>query len=272
MTGPTGRWSSSVACRRARRSRTNNPVTLAGLQHNETRSVTVSLQPTATIAGTIYRPNGQTPAADGTVTLNPGTFSQKNIVLTEAAAGVYRFEGLPLSTYTLRYTDANGRIRAVQFSVQLSQNNEVVTRDMTMVGLGTVTGRVSNPDNSSASGLSVTVSSNAPNVGGSWSATTNASGIYSVSNVPVGAIVATTGNAALNLLGEATGTLATDLQTLTLDIVLQTSAVNLPLGTALRDAFSTIYTVQRTNIKPASVTTSSPAVGGGERRRDPFTG
>ncbi len=250
-------------------------VTLAGLQHNETRSVTVSLQPTATITGTIYRPNGQTPAADGTVTLNPGTFSQKNIVLTEAAAGVYRFEGLPLSTYTLRYTDANGRIRAVQFSVQLSQNNEVVTRDMTMVGLGTVTGRVSNPDNSSASGLSVTVSSNAPNVGGSWSATTNASGIYSVSNVPVGAIVATTGNAALNLLGEATGTLATDLQTLTLDIVLQTSAVNLPLGTALRDAFSTIYTVQRDGgiTGPASVTTSLPrlsvVVNGAET---PFTG
>ena len=144
---------------------TGQSATLAGLQPGETRNVTVALQPTATITGTIYRPNGQTPASDGTVTLNPGSFQAKNIVLTTDSAGVYRFEGLPLSAYNLRYTDVNGRISAVAFNVQLSQNNEVVTRDLTMIGLGTVTGRVSNPDNSSAAGLSVTVSSNAPNVG-----------------------------------------------------------------------------------------------------------
>ncbi len=233
---------------------------LAGLLPGETRNVTVALQPTATITGTIYRPNGQTPASDGTVTLNPGSFNAQHITITSQDNGVFRFEGLPLSSYSLRYTDANGRIRAVAFNVQLSQNNEVVTRDMTMIGLGTVTGRVSNPDNSSAAGLSVTVSSNAPNLGGSWSATTNASGVYTVGNVPVGAIVATTGNPALNLLGEATGTLSTDGQSLTLDIVLQTSAVNLPLSTPLRDAFGTNYFVQRDGgfTGPAGLATSLP--------------
>lgn len=210
-------------------------------------AVTVQLQPVAAIAGQVFLPNGESPATAGTVHVRYrfSTGVLRTLALSEANGGTFLAEGLPLAAYDLFAYDAQGRLRAVLRNVQLTENGQVAGVSMTFVGLGTVSGLVTNPNGSSASGLTVTVQALAPEVGRSFSAVTNAGGVYTVSGVPVGSVLATTGNPSLELLGEATGVLAGDGMTLTLNIALQSSAVALPLSTPLRDAYAQDFSLRR---------------------------
>ncbi len=190
----------------------------------QVRAVTVTLQPTASIAGTVFRPDGQTP--DGAARVAPCEQCGPTPVNPD---GTYRFDGLPLGTWTVAAFDAEGRRRAVARNLRLTTNGQVVVADLTMIGVGTVTGRVLNPDNSSAPNLTVTLRSLDPTFGGFRVVVTDAAGFYTVSDVPVGPVVATAGNTGAGLLGEASGTLVGDGGTLGLDVLLKNNAVTLPV-------------------------------------------
>lgn len=200
----------------------------ATLSAGDVKNVTVVLQPTATITGRVHLPNGQSPAVDGRVVVTRQTapFTEVSIVLTPEADGLYRVEGLPLAGYLVRVFDAAGQLRGIARNVVLASNNEVVTRDFTLVGLGTVSGRVVNPDGSAASGIAVVVTSFVPEFGSSRTVTADGGGHYVVERVPVGGVLATAQTA--QLIGEARGQLTVDGQTLTLDILLESNIVTLP--------------------------------------------
>ena len=190
----------------------------------EVKPVTVALEPTASFAGVVYEPDGQTPAAG--VSVHAGAVS-----VTTDANGNYRIDGLRLPPqYTLNVYDALGRRRAyTRTPLKFTGPGQVITRDFTMVGLGTVTGRVLNPDSSSAQDLSVAVTSFNPDFGGGRYGSTNAGGFYTIEDVPVGAFLVTTGNPVMQLLGEAAGTLDTHGTTVTVDIVLTSNAITPPV-------------------------------------------
>ena len=209
------------------------------------RAVTVALEPTGTITGLVLLPNGSTPAPSGTVTLQ-GYYSNRSVTLTAADNGAFSFTGVQMGTWNLLVSDASGRRRAVARNVTLTANGQQESRTLTYVGLGTVTGTVSNPPpGGGAAGIPVTVQSLTPEFGGSYGATTNAAGSYSVANVPAGDVIVTASNSVQQLLGDATGRIAADGQSITVDVVLQSSAVSLPLATPLQGAYGQTWTMQR---------------------------
>ena len=195
------------------------------LAAGEVKALTIALEPTGTIAGVIYEPDGQTPAAGARVDI-PEVAST-----ITGADGAYRFEGLPLPPrYELFVRDTVGRLRAFnRTSVKFTGAGQLVTLNFTMVGLGTVNGRVLNPDSSSAQDLFVSVTSFHPDFGGVRGGTTNAAGFYTVTNVPVGPFAVWTGDASRLLLGEGAGSLAAHDGTATVDVVLTSNAVTPPV-------------------------------------------
>ena len=108
------------------------------LAPGEVAEVTVQLQATASIAGSVFAPDGQTPQTSGTVSIvGPGNFgwSRFNTVPINLD-GTFRIDGLALGTYQLGAYDSGHRLRAlVKTPIPLSANGDVATRTMTLVGL-----------------------------------------------------------------------------------------------------------------------------------------
>ncbi|MGE5243771.1 MAG: carboxypeptidase regulatory-like domain-containing protein [Betaproteobacteria bacterium] len=211
------------------------------LAAGEVRQVTVMLQAVASIAGTVFAPDGQTPVSDAQVLV----FTSGTTALTARvnSDGTFRFDNLPLGTYPVEARDTTNRTRA-RATVSLTANGQVADTTLTYVGAGNVTGRVLNPDGSSAAGLSVQVQSLNAGFGGFFPATTNAAGLYEADGVPVGAFGVSTGDPARQLLGEGSGTIAQDGQVVNVDILLQSNALALPYG-PVYDANNFSYSVQQ---------------------------
>jgi hypothetical protein len=170
--------------------------------------------PTGSIVGTVFAPNGQSPATSGRVVIVGGA----QTALTQA--GTYRFDGVPLGSHTLQVYDANNVLRAIATNVVLAQDDQEVERNLTFIGRGSVSGTVFYPGGSSASGLEVRVKSSNPTLGAIVETTTNAGGEYKVDNVAVGPIAVHVEDAALGFIGDAEGTLVDDGQPLVLDVQL----------------------------------------------------
>jgi 5-hydroxyisourate hydrolase-like protein (transthyretin family) len=196
------------------------------LAPNAVLPVAVRLEATATIRGTLFAPDGQTPATGGRISLFGVVPPYPSYIADVGADGSYNAAGIRLNTYELRATDESGRLRAILPGVAVSANGQVETRDLTEVGLATVRGRVINPDSSSASGINVSIQSLNPTFGGFRSATTDAAGFYEATGLAVGDVFVRAGDQSRNLLGEARGTLAQHDEVLVLDILLQNNAVS----------------------------------------------
>jgi hypothetical protein len=102
-------------------------------------SVTVRLQSFGSIAGIVFQPNGTTPAPGITVHI----FGQVNRTTTTGLDGGYRFDIVPTSTYTVQASDSGG-LRASASGVVVSSQGQIAQQNLTMIGLGTVQGLVSN--------------------------------------------------------------------------------------------------------------------------------
>lgn len=199
-------------------------------------SVLVSLQPAGTILGRILAPGGTLPAAGTAVRLTAFDFLRQS---TSGADGSFRFDAVPLGTYALEAVEA-GRLRARETGITLAANGDVVTRNLTLVGLGTVTGQVLNPDGTVAPGVGVRVQSINSVVGGFFTATTGTDGRYGVGGVPVGGFVVTATSGQTR--GETSGHIDQDGQQVTADVHLLNNAITLPVN--LWDANNFFFNVQ----------------------------
>lgn len=90
---------------------------------DETASVTVVLQSTGNVHGTVLRPDGVTPSIGATVTL---TGTGVNVKTTTFSTGEFTLTGLPLGTYSISVYDVatNGYARVL--NVTLAQNGDDV--------------------------------------------------------------------------------------------------------------------------------------------------
>jgi len=95
--------------------------------------------------------------------------------------------------------------------------------------VGHVTGRVINPNGSSAGSVSVTLQSISPTFGTFVTTFTNAAGIYDFGNIYAGQVIVSASNNAAGLLGEAHGAVTVDGAAVTLDIQLAANAVHFPV-------------------------------------------
>ncbi len=208
------------------------------LAANQTQPITIQLTPTASIAGTLFGPDGVTPAIGSASLYIPGYYPSWVATAQAGADGQFRFDGLQLSAatptgpvtrpYIIYAHDQAGQRRAIRTGIELRVNDEVQVADLTFVGLGSVHGRVLNPDSSSAAGISVQIRSLHPTFGRSYNVTTDAAGFWEVLSVPVAAFSVRAGDVGRGLLGEAYGTLATHGDRAGADILLQSNAVDLP--------------------------------------------
>jgi plastocyanin len=198
-----------------------------------TANVAVQLQPAGTIGGRVFDVDGTTPVGNAPVRLLNNNFFF-NVVreIRTAPDGSYSFEAVPLGIYHVDARDATNRVRARVNNLTLNTNAQVITQDLTFVGLGVVTGQVFNPDNTLAPNVSVTIQSNNPQVGGFFSTFTNAQGDYTLTGIPVGAYTATATSFAQQqpLRGETTGQVTAHQETVRADIHLLNNAISLPVN------------------------------------------
>lgn len=196
--------------------------------------VTVLADPAASVTGMVYQPDGLTPASGVTVALmtpdcKSGSWSCRSTSMKTDGDGGFTFAAQKLDTYELYVRDANGQLRAKSMDIVLTSDGQTEQRNLTMVGLGTVNGRVYMPNSSSgAPNMAVTVQGKNPDFGVTTTVRTNAGGYYQVERIPVGNIAVTSGDIGQMLLGETSGALSADGAILTLDVALLSNAVNMP--------------------------------------------
>jgi hypothetical protein len=193
----------------------------------QTMPITVSLEPTATLAGTVYLTDGQTPATGIVVTLTNSYDYTKTA--TTGPDGRYQITGVPLRNFLLQAADSSGLTRVKINSLTITANGTTQTQDLVFVAVAHVTGRVINPNGSSAGNISVTLQSLNPTFGTFVSTFTNAAGIYDFANVYAGQVIASASNTPAGLLGEARGAVTVDGAAVTLDIQLAANAVRFPV-------------------------------------------
>ncbi|HEX3153214.1 MAG TPA: carboxypeptidase regulatory-like domain-containing protein [Candidatus Angelobacter sp.] len=201
-------------------------------------TATIQLQPAGSVLGRVLNTDGITPLANVSVQIFGPVFRQ----VSTASDGSFRFDALPLGTYTMQSFDGTGRLRARNTGITLANNGDVITTNLVFVGLGTVQGTVRNPDGTLANGVSITLQSANPQVGGFLTTTSNASGAYTINSVPTGSFTVTASVPAKQLVAETFGQIASDGAVATVDIQLLNNAVNLP--TNLWDASDFFFNVQ----------------------------
>ena len=197
---------------------------------NGSTPITVTLQPAGNIGGTVFGPDGATPAPGIQVQLQ----GQVNRTTTSAADGSYQFATVPINTYALAAVDSYGNVRASAANVALTSQGQTVTQNLTLIGVGTVSGLVSNPDGTPAVGIGVTLNSLAPGYTRSFPTATDVNGNYSITQVPVGGfnVTALQQSATQLLAGSATGAIPSNGGTATANIVLSTTAFPVSLNPA----------------------------------------
>ncbi len=187
-------------------------------------SITVQLQPAGLVLGQVLGVDGISPIAGTPVQINGPQSRQINT----ASDGSFRFDALPLGTYTLQALDANGRVRARNTGITLASNGDVLTSNLVFVGVGTVQGHVVNPDGTAATFLGVSLRSSNAQIGGLLNTSTDSFGNYSISGVPVGSFTVTASDFNRRVFGETLGSVDQDGQSVTANIQLTSNAINLP--------------------------------------------
>jgi len=202
------------------------------LTYNGSLTLTATLQAVGTIQGVVYQPDGETPVAGATVNINYG-----HAPVVTAANGSFQFANMSLGHYSLSATDAAGYVRASISGVSLQSAGATVIQNLTFAGVGTVTGLVSNPDNSPAENTSLSVLSQNPAIGGTRYVNTGADGTYTVTEMPVGKFSIVVQGLSSNLTGYALGTMPSNGASVTANIQITTNTVTLPVSFTDGDNF-----------------------------------
>jgi hypothetical protein len=205
-----------------------------------TTTIKVQLQSAGNLSGTVFAPDGSTPVPN----INVQLVGQVSRQTSSGANGAFKFAVVPANTYQLEAIDSVGTIRAVT-NVTIATQGQQVVQNLTLSGVGTVTGRILNPDGSVAPGVSVLLQAQASGLGRNFSAASDVNGIYKITQVPTGVftVTASTQSATQRLLGENTGQITSDGSTVTADIQLVANVIQLPA--TLYDANNFDYGIQQ---------------------------
>jgi len=209
----------------------------------------VQLTTTGTVQGHFFLPDGVTPVPNATIQLTAnGSSIGQFTSLGAGDVGAYSFQYVPAGPIQLRAQDPlTGRTGIAAGTITIQ--GQVVTLDVKAEGLNTVQGLVTR-NGAPQPGASVTL------VSGNFQATTtaDANGLYLMTGVPEGVIVATASLGTDFLSGTATNTVSGDGKILTLDVALRSS------GTV---AGRVVMADGVTPAPPSSVSINVGGVGGG---------
>ncbi len=168
------------------------------LQDSQFVTNNLMLSPSASIAGTVFRPDGLTPITNVQVTL-------RGVGLTRNTdtAGQYRFDALPLGGYTLDVLDPLTGDRGRGDAVLVAQG-EIRTANITLNGQGSVMVTVRDGASNLVSGAQVRVTGQTQ-FGGSFSGVTASDGTFIFSGVFAGNFAASATDPATGFAGSSSG-------------------------------------------------------------------
>lgn len=185
-------------------------------------SITITLEPAASLTGSVFEVDGVTPAAGVAVELSPSGRR-----MTTGTDGVYRFDALPLRSYIIDVSAGNGDRQRVVSNLQTA--GETVTQNLVLNGLGRVNVTVVDGTGMPVPQAQVEITSQTP-FGGTQRARSNIDGVAVFENVLAGAFTA----AAMDPIDELGGSLASSvLVAETVDIILQLEDAAGIVGTVL---------------------------------------
>ena len=188
--------------------------------------VTVTLEPVGTIRGRVFAADGVTPVPGvslriGVIFLGVG----RGAYATSAADGSYEFTELPLRTGYEMFALVGGRTRARNPGLSLTSPGQVLVHDVVLVGVGTVSGVVTDPAGAPVVGAAVKLQISSGHYQGSFNTSTVAGGTYSLADVPVGPFTLTASRPGQSVSRVAE--ISQDGEALTIDLQLLSSFVTL---------------------------------------------
>ncbi|HXG46421.1 MAG TPA: carboxypeptidase regulatory-like domain-containing protein, partial [Methylomirabilota bacterium] len=209
-----------------------------------TAAVTVNLQGAGSIAGRVFAADGTTPVP-GMLVRASGPRGRDT---RTDAEGAFRFDIMPTGTYTVDALDGRGNLRGRVGGVAVTAHGQVVSANLTLIGVGTVGGIVRNPDSTPAAGIAVSLDTDAPGFGSLFSTQTDVEGRYSIGDVPLGTFTVTASGRQgdLQLFGVAASQVANHGDNVTVDVTLSGTLIPINTATAtLYDANNFIFDLLR---------------------------
>lgn len=207
-------------------------------------AITLSSRPTGSIRGVVYAPDGVTPKPRVALALTPapaGSSAYRTVTGADGSYVLENIEGDTAYTLTARLADlgAGDRIRAQAMNLRIGAQDEAVTRNLTLLGAGSVGGKVTLADGTPAPGITV-VFNNADPVfgrnpaGGAYSTSTGSDGGYSLADMPAGDFTLRAANSKQSLRAEGSGRIRFDQDAAKVDLTLVDDSVAMPV--TLHDA------------------------------------
>jgi hypothetical protein len=162
--------------------------------------------------------------------------------VVSSTAGTFRFDIMPTGNYTLEAVDGAGNVRA-RATTRINEQADEPVVNLTLIGVGIVSGTVTNPDGTIAPGIPIALQSSVEGFR-TFSAITDTAGTYRIGNVPIGNFTASARQRSgqQELFGTAQGSVATDGEQVTRDIQLSLNLA--PVTRTFYDANNFAYNLR----------------------------
>lgn len=186
--------------------------------HHAEVSLDITLAAVGTIQGVVYNQNHSTAANVDVVLQSGGTTVGQ---FTSDANGGFSFENAPLGSYNLAALDKSSGRRAGAGQISLTSNHQIVQRDLTLEGVGAVSGIVYDSTGSTPiAGARITLRS-AGVIVRDLLGSSGADGSFSFAAVPTGPFTITAQSDLLS--GQTDGSVSQDDQIVNVNVLLQQS-------------------------------------------------
>ena len=205
-----------------------------------TSEVVISNKPVGVLTGLVTKGLNSDPQASVSVALmNLSTGAQRTAVTD--AQGRYTFDQVEVSIAHRLTVSINNRTRA-RADVTLSVAGATVTRDLVVLGAGTVSGKITNAADLPQASAYVVLTHPDPTYGGSWQTYTQANGNYSFADVPAGNFTIRAYSSNYQMQAQDSGSVRFDADAVILNLTLLDSAVTMPRN--LYDANAMTFDLQ----------------------------
>ncbi|TFG79574.1 MAG: hypothetical protein E4H23_05385, partial [Chrysiogenales bacterium] len=186
----------------------------AGAIEYEGQTVQADIRAAATgmVNGRVFRADGVTIAANALLTLKSGQ-------TTADAGGNYRFEYIPLGSFSLRAAEQNGRDVGYA-SGRIEFHGQEVTLDVRFNGLGTVAGTVKDAGGSLLADVGVTLTCGNEEV---FHSASDGSGAFQFPGIRIGSFELAAKQPITGLAAVASGLLTQDGETASVEMVIESS-------------------------------------------------
>ncbi|MBL9128891.1 MAG: carboxypeptidase regulatory-like domain-containing protein, partial [Verrucomicrobiales bacterium] len=223
------------------------------LPENASATILLRLGPFATVRGTVYDKDLETPVGAGVTVRLTGPASITGVT---DALGQYVIDFVPLGNFTVEATSGSGN--RGRNTGTLTTTDATVVADITFLGTGTVRGSVFTGSGSPAADVQISLSSGSV-FGGSGNQSTGSGNSFEFADVFVGPFTLTAVSSTSRLAGNASGTVERNGQEISVNITLTSAGAF--AGTVFQADGLTPVVGAQVRLSPSGLTTTTDAEG-----------